>query len=119
MGEHAEMAPVNNDLQASQIASPCPIQGGRDGRARRDGAGQQRPSSEPDCQSLPNSRRPRWESTQRWRRSTTTFKRARLPVLAQFKAAEMGEHAEMAPVNNDLQASQIASPCPIQGGRDG
>ena len=34
---------------------------------------------------------------------------AKETFLAQFKAAEMGEHAEMAPVNNDLQASQIAS----------
>ena len=34
---------------------------------------------------------------------------AKEAFLTKFKAAEMGAHAEMAPVNNDLQAGQIAS----------
>ena len=34
---------------------------------------------------------------------------AKEAFMAAFEAAEMGKHAEMVPVNNDIQAGQIAS----------
>merc|ERR1711899_481597 len=34
---------------------------------------------------------------------------AKKVFIAAFEAAEMGKHAEMVPVNNDIQAGQIAS----------